>query len=234
MKKLSKVKIVGFVLLIVLIAIGVFVGAKILLKQRSLVLVKQVLISTEDKKIYEDRIQKRLEGIKTIALGDNLERGNYYLSIANDQMSLGLLGEAEKSIKEAIKLSPGNPAFLQAYATILDQMNNSEDALGVIDKALTIRPQVLDYWNLKVTIMQHLDMDIKEIKSVYQEAIQKVDPTINAITAYARYLESIGDTQGAIDQWNAAITKNVDGKSMYQPEITRLTSILTPQSPRTN
>lgn len=234
MKKLSKVKIVGFVLLIVLIAIGVFVGAKILLKQRSLVLVKQVLISTEDKKIYEDRIQKRLEGIKTIALGDNLERGNYYLSIANDQMSLGLLGEAEKSIKEAIKLSPENPAFLQAYATILDQMNNSEDALGVIDKALTIRPQVLDYWNLKVTIMQHLDMDIKEIKSVYQEAIQKVDPTINAITAYARYLESIGDTQGAIDQWNAAITKNVDGKSMYQPEITRLTSILTPQSPRTN
>ncbi len=228
MKKLSKVKVVGFVLLIVLIAIGVFVGAKVILKQRSLILVKQVSISAEDKRIYEDRIQKRLEGMKTIALGDNLERGNYYLSIANDQMSLGLLGEAEKSIKEAVKLSPENPAFLQAYATILDQMNNSEDAIGVIDKALTIRPQVLDYWNLKVTIMQHLDMDIKEIKSVYEEAIQKVDPTINAITAYARYLESIGDTQGAIDQWNAAITKNADGKSMYQPEITRLTSILTP------
>ncbi len=233
MKKLSKVKVVGFVLLIVLIAIGVFVGAKVVLKQRSLVLVKQVLISAEDKKIYEDRIQKRLEGIKTIALGDNLERGNYYLSIANDQMSLGLLGEAEKSIKEAIKLSPENPAFLQAYATILDQMNNSEDALGVIDKALTIRPQVLDYWNLKVTIMQHLNTGTKEIKSVYEEAIQKVDPTINAITAYARYLESIGDTQGAIDQWNAAIIKNADGKSMYQPEITRLTSMLAPQSPRT-
>lgn len=234
MKKFSKAKTIILILLVVLVVIGAFVGIKRVLKQRSLVLVKQVSISAEDKKIYEDRIQKRLEGVKAVAPGDNLERGNYYLSIANDQMSLGLLGEAEKSIQEAIKFSPENPAFFQAYAVILDQMNNSEDALEAIEKALAIRPQPMDYWNVKITIMQHLGASADKIKATYKEATQKVDPTINAIVTYARYLESIGDTQGAIDQWNAAIAKNADGKSMYQPEIDRLTSILNPQAPRTN
>lgn len=228
MKKLSRNRIILVVIIVISVLLGVSAYTKRVTREQNLILVKQVNVSVEDRKVYEQRIQKNIDALTKVAPEKKLEQGEFYQMIANDYMALGQLGEAKKNIEAAIKLAPKNPAFYQGYAILLDQMNDDKDALDAINKALDIRPELSDYWLVKISVISRMNASTDEIKEIYESAIQKTKPNIDMITAYARYLESIGDTQGAIDQWNAAIIKNADGKSMYQPEITRLTSMLAP------
>lgn len=69
-----------------------------------------------------------------------------------------------------------------------------------------------------------------EINGLYIEALQKTQTLLTSYvdihTAYASWLESVGNLQASKEYWQKAINLNPDNKKQYQAEVDRLNKLL--------
>jgi tetratricopeptide (TPR) repeat protein len=82
-----------------------------------------------------------------------------------------------------------------------------------------------DYWSWYLVLLQDaMGAPREKLEQVYNKALNSVldNKKINIVTQYARVLENIGDYNGAITQWEKAITLNPSMKDIYQKEIDTL------------
>ncbi len=115
-------------------------------------------------------------------------------------------------------------AYVRLFNTY-NVMGDVNKAIESIDKAIALKPLFVGYWNTKI---QYLDdktaMSFAELKTVYTQALSKVDPKskIDLVTSFARIAESNNQKSEAIALWQKAIELNVGMSATYQVEIDRL------------
>jgi tetratricopeptide (TPR) repeat protein len=184
-------------------------------------------LSAEAKKLYEQRrddAKKLVSEINDQTSAD--EKFNRYIALANAEFSLGNYSESKKWFLEALAVNPKHEGIWHTYSSLLAAMKDYRGALGAVDKAISLKADNSDYWKWKIELLKKYDYDNEEINDLYTEALQKTDNSINIITAYAVFLEEIGDLQGAKSYWEKAIDVNGANRSQYQAEIARLEKLI--------
>jgi tetratricopeptide (TPR) repeat protein len=133
---------------------------------------------------------------------------------------LGLSAEAIAALDKIKDANQNNAGLWNRYTIIYRDMGDLTKALDSAKRAVDLDKTVPEYW------LAYIDLSAKEsadfVKNLYQQALQNTENNINIITAYAAFLEKIGDKQGAIEQWQKATQSNPQKKAEYEMEIKRL------------
>lgn len=125
---------------------------------------------------------------------------------------------------QALSIKKSDYVYAGLYSTYLARKDyqNAEQALL---SAIELDSKSSDYWSWYLVLLQDaMKAPKSKIEAVYNEALNKVldNKKINIVTQYARTLENLGDYNGAIGEWQKAITLNPGMKDVYQKEIDSL------------
>ena len=220
-----KVKI-GIFISILLVTIVVLLGwYQHTHQEDNLIKEKKVNLSSTDLKTYESR-QANLESMLKNATNDD-DKYNIYLSIGQNEYALGHLQDSKDALESAIAIKPNEPA---AYENLFNTQVDMKDNVGAersIKKAIDLRPDSTEYWRRYIQFEQGvMHRNSNDLNQLYLDALKKTDNSVDIITVYAQYLESIGDLASARQYWQKAIIANPTGKSTYQKEIDRINKTL--------
>ncbi len=139
-----------------------------------------------------------------------------YFELGNIERNLGNLKEAVNAYNGSIAVQDGALArnnLADTYAEAGDYVNAEIN----YRKAIEINPSYTIYWRkLADFIYDKLPDRRSEIKNIYLEAMNKVEEKqkINIITAYARYLDNMGDYKESLRQWQQALILMPDNESI--------------------
>ncbi len=196
--------------------------------QASLISYQEPSLTPEAKKFYEQRLaasEKALTELKSDA--DNTTKFNAHMNVANAKFSLGFYAEARSEYEQALMFFPNDADTLHIYSTGLAAMKDYKAALAAILKAIDQNPKNPDFWKWRIALEKdHFNSDNGYINDLYVQALNKTENEISMVTAYAKFAESIGNLQVALDYWQKAIIIEPVKKSFYQPEVDRLKKLL--------
>jgi tetratricopeptide (TPR) repeat protein len=200
---------------------------KINTNKDGIIISKQIKLTAEQLKIINDRLseyQKELNNNQELSDEQKLD---FNLKIGFQYYALGDYLNAEKYYIESEKYDFSSPApYLALYQLYID-MNAKDESLSAIDTAIKLRLTTPDYWKRKILLLQEkFNTPNSEIDNFYQEALTKTENHVDIITAYAGFLEKIGNIQKAIEYWQKAGVENPDQKNTYDIEIERLQKTL--------
>ena len=148
------------------------------------------------------------------------DRFQVYYKLAEAKYLLGRYGEALKVLDSVAAANPNNASMHGLYASIYKDMGDIKRAKESAKRAVDLDAVSPQAWVFYIGLQKDAGQDA--LKSLYQEALDKTANNIGIITAYAQYLEKIGDKEGAIAQWQKAGEVFPQGKSTYEGEIARL------------
>ncbi len=143
-----------------------------------------------------------------------------YVKLASVKDNLGLYEEAIAALDKVKDENQNQPALWQRYALIYRDMGDLDKARENAKRALDLDKTVPQYWLTYIEVSSSESADA--VKALYNEALQNTENNVGIITAYAIFLEKIGDKQGAIAQWQKAGEIFPQGKGDYDAEIARL------------
>lgn len=129
---------------------------------------------------------------------------------------------AVSSYNQALGITKSEHAYSGLFSAESAQKNyqNAEKAILL---AIKENPGNSDYWNWYLLLLKDaLNASRSKLDTVYSDAYNKVSNKINIVTQYARILESLGDKEGAIKEWQKAINLNPSMQAVYQSEIDAL------------
>ena len=167
---------------------------------------------------YED---KKKEFQEKIANKADLQLN--YFELGNIERNLGNLKAAVDAYNNSIVIQDGalvRNNIADTYAEAGDFVNAELN----YRKAIEINPSNTIYWRkLAEFIYDKIPERRAEIKSIYLDAADKVEDTqkINIITAYARYLDNMGDYKESLRQWQQALILMPDNES-FKAEVEAL------------
>lgn len=180
-------------------------------------------LSAEARQLYEQRRDDAKKLISEINDQTSVDdKFNRYVALANAEFSLGNYAEAKKWFLVALDTDPNHDGIWQVYSTLLLAMQDQKASLRAIDKAISINSANSDYWRWKAEIIKKHYYDQNRLDNLYIEALDKTKNSINIITAYAQFLEDIGNLQGARDYWQKAIDLYPTNRVGYEAEIRRI------------
>ena len=215
-------------IIIVIIIAGVFIGFSVwqnqqIQAQKQANLIQEIdrNLTEEDIQIYQDRL---IEAEKYIVEATNdQDKHDALIYKAVILQGLGKLAQARDVFLEAAELVPENyNVFVHLYQVYLE-MNDYEQAEKSIQKSLELQPNNPDAWKKYIILeRERFDRQQSEIRKLYLEAEEKTKPNTDILTDYATYLESIGDTDTAIEYWRKAQKAQPEDYEIYNAEIKRL------------
>jgi tetratricopeptide (TPR) repeat protein len=189
----------------------------------------QPTLNADEQKGVEDKVSQTEQKIKDIGKKSDdaakTEKFNLYMTLGFQQYSLGKLADARSSFETAKDIDPKNAGV---WASIYQASNDMQDysaARDAIKTAMFLQPDNSDYWKWYIDLQrQHFGASVADINGYYTDAIAKTSQSLDIITSYANYLESIGDIGGATNQWRLAAQQDPKNAA-YKAEITRLEKI---------
>jgi tetratricopeptide (TPR) repeat protein len=178
-------------------------------------------LSPEDRKIYEDRIAEADR--KLAEAQSDTERYNLLMQKGFNLYGLGSLTAAKDVFNQANELNPNDSTALVAlYQTQVD-MNDPKGALKSIQAALKLKENDPDIWKKYIVLQEEkFNLGNDRISALYSEALVKTNTHINMVTAYAVWLEKVGNLQSSKEYWQKAIELNPNNKATYEAEIKRI------------
>lgn len=184
---------------------------------------KRVNLSDEQRQALEAEVTDAENQIASLPANVSAEdRYRLHVKLASAKYNLGLYEEAVAVLDKVRDENQNQPALWQRYALIYRDMGDLVKARENARRAVDLDKTVPQYW------ITYLEVSVNEsaetLKSSYQEALQSTENNIGLITAYAKFLETIGDESGAIEQWRRAAEVFPAGKADYDAEIARLQS----------
>lgn len=178
-------------------------------------------LTAEDRKIYEDRL---VEAEKFIAEAkDNQAKSDALIYKAVQLSGLGRIAQARDVFLEAASVNPENYNIYVHLYQVYFEMGDYKQAESSIKKSLELQPNNPEGWRKYILLeVEKFNRRERKIRDLYSQAEQAVRAKIDIYTDYARYLEKIGDIEGAIKQWEKAKESFPDKKDLYEKEIKRL------------
>ncbi len=182
---------------------------------------KQVNLTDEQRQTLETEAARIEEQISKLPANASAEdRYKLYVKLASAKSSLGLYDEALAALDKVKEDNQNQPALWQRYAVIYRDMGDLDKARENAKRALDLDKTVPQYWLTYIETSANQSTDT--IKGYYNDALQNTESNVSIVTAYALYLEKIGDKQAAIAQWQKAIEVYPPGKADYEAQIARL------------
>ena len=178
-------------------------------------------LSPEDRKVYEDRL---VEAEKYIAEAqDNQAQSDALIYQAVQLSGLGQLALARDVFLEAVDINPENYNIYVHLYQVYFEMGDYKQAESGIQKSLELKSDNPDAWTRYILLeVEKFNRPEREIRDLYAQAGEAVLEKSDIYTSYARYLEKIGDLQGAKEYWQKAIESNPTGRNIYEAEIKRI------------
>ena len=87
-------------------------------------------------------------------------------------------------------------------------------------KAVELDPENHQPWVIYLEAEPNLSNEDRQAK--YKDAVLRTDYHSEVLVSYAKFLEKIGNTKEAIEQYKKAGEKNSERKAEFDAEITRL------------
>lgn len=175
-------------------------------------------MSAETKAHWEE---KRAEAQAKIDKKENPVQS--YLELGDFERSLGNLKEALAAYNNSLAIQDGaviRSRIADIYAEAGDYVNAEE----YYRKSVEINSTSYIYWRKLTEFMYDKLPDRRgELKSIYLDAISKVDRVqkVDVITAYARYLDNMGDYKESLNQWQQALILVPDNET-FKVEVETL------------
>jgi tetratricopeptide (TPR) repeat protein len=178
-------------------------------------------LSEKEKATLEKKLASSLEDIsKFTEQTTQADKDKEYVVLAGIQRSLGMYEEALASLGK-ISSEYKNPARVNlTYALIYQDLADLPKAAEYAKKSLDSDQSNQQAWVVYLETEQNLNNGEREAK--YKEAIEKTDSHEDVLVSYAKFLEQIGNIQGAIEQYKRAGEVNQKKKPDFDAEITRL------------
>ena len=218
-------------ILIIVVLMGFALSAKKQQSQTNFVTEIQRNVTSEDRRVYEDRQADFLK--KLSETNDDAEKYNIYLNLGFNSYVLGHLGDSKNYFEQAIQI---NADQYDVYQGLFHTQIDMEDYIGAtasIKKAISIRKGNAGLWRDYIQFeIERVHAPNDFINNLFGEAItdttQRGDATnyTDVITTYASWLEKVGNLQEAVNYWKKAIESNPDRKVVFQAEITRLNALI--------
>lgn len=218
----TKVKLGLVAAAIIVLLVAIFFGMNFSTQQDNFIKEKDPQLTQEERKIYEDRLAEANEALKNQNL-DNDERYNWVMFKGFQLHGLGKLEDALKQFIEASKLKPEDSTAQVSLYTVYLDMQDNESARESIKKAIELKPTDPDIWKKYILLeKERFNASNELLTNLYSEALSKTNNHVDIITAYATFLEEIGNLQAAKEYWQKAVEANPGRRSLYEEEIKRL------------
>jgi len=197
-------------------------------EEKNFILEKEVQLSDNDKKTYEDRLNNA-EQLLTNATNDE-EKLNALMMKGFNLQALGRLNDAKLAFEAASKLKQDDFSPHKALFDIKVEMNDLDGARQSARKSIELAPHIADTW-VRYIEFENFKMQTSNdsIGFLYIEALSKTNNHPDIVTNYARYLESIGNLQAAKEYWIKAGEINPPRAALYANEVARLDTLLNQQ-----
>jgi len=223
-------------LMIRLIKIGIGIGLLLLIllgasllnyynEQKLIIKEKDPGLTREDLAIYEQRMADGLKRLSEATTDE--EKYELYLYLGQQKYGLGKYAEAKDYYKNAEQYNPNREygVYTLLYQVELDMRDNQAAKKSILT-ALELGHKVADNW-LKYIILEkdRLGADNDRLIQIYQDAFSATAGTvgeINIVTSYAQFLESIGQLDKSIQNWEKATVLYPERKAVYEAEIDRI------------
>jgi tetratricopeptide (TPR) repeat protein len=222
MPKQAKILITATILLaLVYIGYNTFSQDKEENINKNIITEKEVNLSAEDRKFYEDRLADANQRLLSAQTND--ERFEILVYKGQQLAALGKLAEARDTYWVAVSQNGSNASAYTSLGNVFVEMNDYEQAQQAYRRAIELRPQNADFWLRYIVFEKEKMATSKEVlNSYYLDALGKTTNNIDIITSYATWLEKVGDISKSIEYWQKAVELNPGNKALYKAEITRL------------
>jgi len=140
-----------------------------------------------------------------------LPLAQFYISRARASGDLRFLGYAEAVLKRWISQSPPNPEALVLHASILQSRHSFDAALAELDQALRARPDDVQAWLTRATVLRVLGR-YREAAAACAQFAQRADASVSLICE-----QSIAGLAGHLQSAYAALT-GLSTQGMLDPE----------------
>lgn len=151
------------------------------------------------------RLSKALEFYER-SLQRDPSNAEIYNSLGLLASKLGLLPTAEKFLRIYLRMAPNARGGVVQLAGILRDQSRFEDAIELLRQAIYAHPESADLWNaMGTTVME--SGDAGEAATFHSEALRLRPGYARAHHNLAHALELVGDLEGALTHFEAAIDK---------------------------
>ena len=218
-----KIGIIFSILLV--LGIAGFAGYKNWNSKTSFVKEINTKLSAQDRKIFEDRLADAQNKLKEAQTND--DKFGWEMQIGYNLQALGTLSEAQAAFEKAIEYNPASPIGYAALFQVQADRGDYDSAKKSIITAISKNPTSPDLWKRRIYFeIEKLHTSNDQISALYSEAVNQTNSNTDILTAYATWLESVGNLQAAKEYWQKAIVANPAGKKIYQGEIARLDKLM--------
>jgi tetratricopeptide (TPR) repeat protein len=192
-----------------------------------IVKVKEVNISPQDREIYEQRLEQAKFAVKGLNKDtQDVDKYSAYFNLSSAYFSLGFYQKSKEAQLKALEIRPKDFDGWRIYSSILTAMEDYQGALEAVDKTISIRPDIAEFWRWKVLLEQErFDATKERQEEIYEEALKKTKNNIDIIIPYARFSEEVGEIIRAIELFQLAQTIRPDLAEGYEFEIERLKAL---------
>ncbi len=182
-------------------------------------------LTDEERLTYENR----LDDIDNSLSEDVSKEEQYSLLMQKgfNLYGLGKFAQSADALQQAINLQPEVAGAYVALSQTQSSMNDIKKAKDSIKKALKINPADPNIWKRYIQLeIDKFDISNDQVSALYSEAVNKTSYHVDVISAYASWLEEVGNYQASKEYWQKAIEINPDGKEIYEREIKNLDQFL--------
>lgn len=184
---------------------------------------KTVNLSDSEKQRLEAQIKGYESQIKGLSGSEfNAERAKLHLQIAGVQYKLGKYSDAVKSLELAAPENRDNVRFWYMSTLVYRDMGNLPKALESAQKMVDLDKENANDVSIYIDLATTAGTVNEQAKDLFTKSSTSVKQDIKVIISYAKFLEKIGDKQGAIDMWTNAGQQDPKEKTNYDAEIARL------------
>ena len=182
---------------------------------------KLAALSEGDRKTLEKKLESELAEVKAFNDQTSVEdKDKTYVQLASAQRALGFYTEALESLGKVSSEYKNQARVFINYALVYKDLGDVAKTNEYAKKALDLDMENQQYW--VVYLESEITLSNADREAKYKEAIEKTESHEDVLVSYAKFLEQIGNIQGAIDQYKKAGEINQKKKPDFDAEITRL------------
>lgn len=180
-------------------------------------------LTVEERAELEQKATEQQGVINALSAETSLEdRIDAHTDLASTYTRLGRYSDALKTLNKVSEQGNQSPVLWYSYANVYEAMRDTAKAIAAVTQARDLQPDNARYWIKFIELNRELSNEEKI--NLYEEALVKTEVNINIVTRYAEFLESIGNKEQAIAQWQQAQRVDPELSAQYQAQIDRLNS----------
>ncbi len=176
-------------------------------------------LSSIDNKIKDEEVQLS----SAEKSGTNEDKFKIYMALSADYFLRGRYFDSKNMAEKATKALPDNPTGWGQLYSVQVARGDFKSAESAVRTAIQRNPANPQYWRGLVQISQdNLNKNQDDLEKIFKDALDQTNQNPDILVLYAKFQETKGDLQGAVDSLKKAIDKNTTNKAEYESEIVEI------------